>query len=87
MRSRTHVDPDQIAPFACRIGEQLDRVLVGRLRRRGRQVDAVAVNVEFPAVKGAANAALLVAAEIEAGAAMRAVRLDDADAAIGGAEG
>ena len=77
-----HVDPDHVAPFARRVGEQLDRVLVGGLRRRGRQVDAVAVDVELPAVEGAAQAAFLVAAEIEVGAAMRAVRLDDADAAV-----
>src|SRR5690349_15432854 len=32
---------------------------------------------------GTAQAALLVASEIEAGAAMRAVRLDDTDAAVG----
>ncbi len=85
--ARAHIDPDHVAPFARRIGEQLDRVLVGGFRRRGRQVDAVAVDVELPAMEGAAQAALLVAAVIEVGAAMRAVRLDDADPAVGGAEG
>jgi hypothetical protein len=38
-------------------------------------------------VEGAADAALLVAAVIEVGAAVRAVRLDDADAPVGRAEG
>jgi len=38
-------------------------------------------------VEGATQAALLVAAVIETGAAMRAVRLDDADPSVGGAEG
>jgi hypothetical protein len=37
-------------------------------------------------VEGATDPTLLVAAVIEIGAAMRAVRLDDADAAIGIAE-
>jgi hypothetical protein len=38
-------------------------------------------------MKGAAQAAFLVAPVIEVGAAMRAVRLDDADLAVGRAEG
>ena len=85
--ARAHVDPDHVGPFARRIGQQLDRVLVRGLRRRGRQVDAVAVDVELPAVEGAAQAAILVAAVIEVGAAMRTVRLDDADPSVGLPEG
>src|SRR5258708_5402976 len=84
---RPHIDPDHAAPLAHWVGEELDRVLVGRFRWRSRQVDAVALDVEFPAVKGAPQAALLVATEIEIGAAMRAMLFDDTDAAIGIAEG
>ncbi len=85
--ARAHIDPDHVGPFARRVGQQLDRVFVGRLRRRGRQIDAVAVDIELPAVEGAAQAALFVAAVVEVGAAMRAVRLDDADPPVGLAEG
>ena len=84
---RAHIDPDQVGPFAHRIGEQLDRVLVRGLRRRGRQVDAVAVDIELPAVEGAAQPAILVASVIEIGAAMRTMRLDDADLSVGVAKG
>ena len=27
-RARAHIDPDHVAPFARRVGEELDRVLV-----------------------------------------------------------
>jgi hypothetical protein len=53
----------------------------------GRHLDAVAVDIEFPAMIDAANAALLVAPEVERGAAVRAVRLDDANFVIGVAKG
>ena len=53
----------------------------------GRHVDAGAVDVELPAVIDAADAAFLVAAEPEIGAAMRAVLVDDADPAAAVAEG
>jgi hypothetical protein len=84
--ARAHVDPDHVGPFSHRIGEQLDGVLVGGLGRRGREVYAVAVDVEFPAMIGAAQAAPFVAAVVEIGAAMRTVRLDDADATVAVAE-
>ena len=58
--------------------------LVGRL---ARQVDAVAVGVEFPAVIDAAQAAFLVAAEEQRRAAMRAIRVDQADTPLRVAEG
>jgi hypothetical protein len=38
-------------------------------------------------VEGATQTAFLVAAEVEIGAAMRTVRLDDADTAIGRSKG
>ena len=84
--ARPHVDPDHVGPFAHRIGQQLDRVLVGRFWRRCREIDAVAVDVELPAMEGTAQATFLVAAVIETSAAMRAVRFDDADATVAVAE-
>ncbi len=84
---RSHIDPDQVGPFAGRIGQQPDSVLVAGVQRRGRQVEALAVDVELPTMEGAANAAFLVAPEVEVGAAMRAMLFDDADTAVAVAEG
>jgi hypothetical protein len=50
-------------------------------------IDAGTGDVELPAVIDAAQAALLVAPEIERHAAMRAELLDQPDAALGVAEG
>ena len=50
-------------------------------------VDAVAVDVELPAVVDAAQAGFFVAAEEQGRAAVRAVVLDQADLAVGVAEG
>src|SRR5262249_39240836 len=61
-------------------------VLVVRFRWRGRQVDAIAVDVELPAMEGAADAALLVAAVVKIGPAVWTVLFDDTDAAVAGAE-
>ena len=76
---RAHIGPDHVAPFAHRIGLDADQVLGVEVGIGGRHVDAAAVGVELPAVIDAADAAFLVAAEPEIGAAMRAVLIDDAD--------
>jgi hypothetical protein len=57
------------------------------LLRLVQLIDAGAADVELPAVIDAAQAALLVAPEVERHAAMRAIFLDEADAALGVAEG
>ena len=48
--------------------------------------EAASVGGEFPAVIGAADAAVLVAAKEQVGAAVRAARRDETDRAVGGAE-
>ena len=58
----------------------MDLVLVGVALGRVRQVDAVAVDVELPAVVDAAQAVFLVAAEEHRRAAVGAVGVDQADA-------
>src|SRR6202011_674673 len=52
-------------------------------RRDVRHLQAVAVNIELPAVIDAAHAARLVAAEEQRGAAVRATLVHHADAARG----
>ena len=84
---RAHIGPDHLAPFAHRIGLDADQVLGVEVGIRRRHVDAAAVGVEFPAVIDAADAAFLVAAEPEIGAAVRAILVDDPDHASGVAEG
>ena len=62
---------------------RLAKPLSARLRRH---LDALAGHVEFPAVIGAAQAALLVAAEPQRDAAMGAELVDQAVAALAVAE-
>ena len=76
---RAHIGPDHVAPFAHRIGLDADQVLCIEIGIRGRHVDAAAVGVELPAVIDAADAAFLVAAKPEIGAAMRTILVDHAD--------
>ena len=91
MLRRTEVGPDVVAPLAHRIGGDLhprQQAVVGRpVLGHRRNVQAVAVHVELPAVVGAAQAAVLVAAKEQVGAPVRTARLDQADAALAVAEG
>ena len=84
---RAHVGEDDATGLAAGVGGDLDlvpeRVAFGRVRH----VDALAVDVELPAVVDAAQAVLVVAAEEHRRAAVRAVRIDQADAAVGVTEG
>ena len=82
-----HVGPDEARALDHLVGLGLDAVLEVLRRRHVRHVEAVAFDVEFPAVIDAAQAAFLVAPEEQRGAAMRAAMLHDADAAVGVAEG
>jgi hypothetical protein len=76
---RAHIGPDHVAPFPHRIGFDADQVLGVEIGIGGRHVDASALGVEFPAVIDTADAAFLVAAEPEIGAAVRTILIDDAD--------
>ena len=82
-----HVGPDEARALDHLVGLGLDAVLEVLRRRHVRHVEAVAFDVELPAVIDAAQAAFLVAAEEQRGAAVRAAMLHDADPAVGVAEG
>ena len=80
-----HIGPDDAALLVGGIGLHLD--LVAELARLVHLLDALAGDVVFPAVIDAAQPVLLVAAEPQRRAAMRAELVDHADLAVGGAEG
>ena len=69
-----------------RIGGDADLVLEVVLLRLVHHVDAGAGDVELPAVIDAAQAAFLVAPEVQRGATVRAEFVDQADAAFAVAE-
>jgi hypothetical protein len=76
--TRAHVDPDHAALLDRRVGLGLHLLLEVPDRRHARHVDAVAGHVELPAVIDAAYPALLVAAEEQRRAAMRAAMVHHA---------
>ena len=82
-----HVGPDDASKLLGGVGGQLHFVLEITLGGLRWHVDAVAIDVELPAVVDAAQPGLLIATEEEAGAAVRAVVADHADGAGGVAEG
>ena len=69
---RTHVGPQHAAALDQRIGLQLDLLAVAAFRRLRRHFDALAGVVVLPAVIGAAQAVVLVAAEPQRDAAVGA---------------
>ena len=78
--ARPHVDVDQPGPLQRPIGLRPHPLGKPMARRQVRLVQAIAVDVELPAVIAAADAVLLVAAEEERRAAVRAAMVHDADA-------
>ena len=60
---RTHIGPDEAAPFARRIGLELHLLDEAAVRRLGRHLEHVAFHVHLPAVVEAAQPAFLVAAD------------------------
>ncbi len=83
---RPHIGPDHVAELDAGIGLELDLLAEAGLHRLRRHVDALAGHVVFPAVIGAAQAALLVAPEPQRHAAMGAEFVHQADAALRVAE-
>ena len=69
---RAHVGPQHAAALDQRIGLQFDLLAEAALGRLRRHLDALAGVVVFPAVIGAAQPVLLVAAEPQRDAAVRA---------------
>ena len=82
-----HVDPDEAIALGRAVGARPHLVLEVFFRRHVGHFDAAAVDVELPAVVDAAQAAILVAAEEQAGAAVRAAVVHDAHAAGAVAKG
>ena len=77
--ARTHVGPDDAAALSGRVGDGLHfRFEIG-LGWFVWHVDAVAVDIELPAVVHAAKAGFLVSSEEERSAAMWTVVLNEAD--------
>src|SRR5207244_9715211 len=74
--------PDDTAAFDQRIRLQLDLLAEPALGRLGGHVDALAGDVVLPAVIGTAQPALLVTAEPERDAAVRAELVDEAEASL-----
>ena len=75
-----HVSPDQPAKFDGGIGLDVDLVLEVVLLRLIHHLRAGAGDIEFPAVVDAAQAALLVPAEIQRGETVRAQFIQQTDA-------
>ena len=69
---RPHIGPQNAATLDQRVRFQFDLVAEAALRRLGRHVDALAGVVVLPAVIGAAQPVLLVTAEPQRDAAVRA---------------
>ena len=86
VRGFSHVGPQDAAALDQRIGCQLDALAVAALDRLGRDFDTLSGDVVFPAMIGAAQPVLLVAAEPERDAAMGAELVDQAVAPLRVAE-
>src|SRR5215472_9607814 len=78
--ARTHIGPDDPADLGRRIGGQVN--LVAELLRLVHLIEAIAVDVELPAVIDAAQAGFLVASEPQRSAAVRAKLIDQTDAVL-----
>src|SRR5437588_2433669 len=73
---RAHIGPQYIAALDQRIGRELDLLAEAAFRGLRGNLDALAGPVVFPAVIGAAQPVLLIAADPQRGAAMRAELVD-----------
>src|SRR5437764_3718840 len=83
---RAEIGPDEAAELDRRIGSDVDVLLELVLRRLVELVEAIAFDVEFPAVIDAPETAFLVASEEQGHPAMRAEFVDQADPAVAVAE-
>ena len=84
---RAHIGPQHRPALHQRVGLELDLLAEAALARLGGDVDALAGHVVFPAVIGAAQAGLLVAAEPQRHAAVGAEFVDQTIPAVAVAEG
>ena len=79
---RPHIGPDDVAELDARVGLELDLLAEAACGRLRRHVDALPGHIIFPAVIGAAQAVLLVAAEPQRHAAMGAEFVHQAEPAL-----
>src|SRR6185312_7108337 len=79
-RARPHVDPDETSLLPHLVSFGADLLLEVLRGRHVRHFEAAAFDVELPAVIDAADAILLVAAQEQRSATMRALMIEDADA-------
>ena len=79
----SHVYPGHAAEVGAAVGRDPHLALEVARRRLVGHIDAVARDVELPAVVGAADAALLVPTEVEARAPVRAAVLNERGGAVG----
>jgi hypothetical protein len=86
LRARSHVDPDDAGALHHLVGLRLHFLLEAR-RWQARHIEAIAGDVELPAVVDAANSAILVASQKQRCAAVRAAMVHDADSACAVAKG
>src|SRR5579859_1615160 len=80
LRPRSHIDPHEPGTLDRAVRFGADLVLEILMRRHIGHVDTSAGRIEFPAVIDAADATLLVAAEEQRRAAVRAPMIHDPDA-------
>src|SRR4051812_45150503 len=73
------MDPDHATRHLGRVRFDLELAQLASVSRLRRSIDAIAFNVEFPAVIDAAKATLFIASEVQPGTPVRAIGIDDAD--------
>ena len=84
--ARPHIRPDHLGEFTRRVSLDAHLALIRGIGWHVRHLDAVTVEIEFPAVVDAANCAIFVAAEKQIRSAVRTGRLHQTDTPVAGAE-
>ena len=84
--ARPHIRPDHLGEFTRRVSLDTHLALIRGIGWHVRHLDAVTVEIEFPAVVDAANCAIFVAAEKQIRSAVRTGRLHQTDTPVAGAE-
>jgi hypothetical protein len=85
--SRSHVRPDSTCGFYAGIGRGSDLVLKVAIRKVGRHVDTLSVNVKFPAMIDAHNSTILIDAKEQRCTSMGTPLIEEPYLALGVSEG
>jgi hypothetical protein len=83
--ARPHIDPDDAGALNHPIGFRLDLLFEIR-RRHAWHIEAIASNIEFPAVVNATKPSFLIASQKQGCATMRATVIHHTDAPVAVAE-